>query len=168
MSSSWDTDGFFNEDNWKAKPSNRAQAYASAKKKEEEELRLKERKAAEKLLVCTFLLSYPDGFGHASHGLEEEIRKIVDRNGGDGARTKISIYKQNKSGSISDHAPIEFREKRKFAKVVIDPFPLTAGMNLINELNKELETSFSLTSDEARDSFVYFRVIIRREAEINF
>lgn len=163
-----DGDDFFNENNWRKKPSKHAQIYTTAKKKEEEELRVKEQKAEEKLLVCTFLLIHPDGFSLASHGLEEEIRKIIERNGGDGGMTKISIYKQNKSGSINPHAPIEFREKRKFAKVVIDPLPLISGINLISELNAMLEASFALISEEVRDSFVYFRIMTRREAEINF
>lgn len=169
MASEWDPDEFFRDDNWNEKPDKHLKQYneeLKKKAKEKEELQLKERKAAEKLLVFTLLLTNPEIFNIALSGLQDQILRILGRNGGDGM-SKILIFKQNKN-EISTGSPIKFSSVREFAKVIIDPFPSEARVNLISELTQELETTFRLVSDETRTSFVYVRVMTRKEAEINF
>lgn len=167
MNSAWNPDDFFEEDNWKKNPGKHSDGYKKELQKKEEELQLKEQKDAEKLLIFNFLLTQPHAFSVEIHGLEEEVRKIISRNGGDGITCKVSVFKQNKPEIVMS-GPVKFSTTTKLAKVVIDPFPAEARLNLINEIIGELELTFGLVSDESRESFVYARVMKRREAEMNF
>ena len=170
MTAEWDPDNFFADDNWEKVPDRHVVEHRETLKKEAEkqaEIRGKEEKQAEKLLVLTFGLGEPRLFDVAAAGLEEKIRKTIGRNGGDGTTSKITIFKQAKTYNLGGKV-IQIPNGKKSIKIIIDPFPWAARIHVIDDLSRVLEGIFDLASTKVRDSFVYIRVMTREECEINF